>query len=390
MDNSIIDALEANGIKMVSQEDVLASQSGQPAQNNNDGDQGGQDGSQVGGQDGGQDGGQAALQNSSGDQNGSQDTGSTDNGSDNDRIVYTPADNTDAGQQAASEDEPSEEEVRSFVNEYLQGTLGMTLEQISTSGQPTVDETLKPIIEFVNKTGRSPEEWFIFQQMDPSKMDDVTVLKMELMRDFPDLSPQDVQLMVESKYKVGDEMVEERERKLLDLQMKMDSQKARKAISELRDGYQIPKKNDQAQTQQRIVNDTFLAEATAEIESLEGIDFEIGGKTFTFGLNNSTKSLLKQKTAQVDDYMKQYQTSDGKFNYELFSVHQTVLSNIDEIVKAIYNQGISDGQRAVVKNAGNVGASTPASGARQQTVSQLEEQISQIIGNNSGMMTIKI
>lgn len=307
------------------------------------------------------------------------------------RVVYTQQEEGAAAAPAGgASEEPSQEEVQQFVNSYLQESLGMTLEDIRSAKAPEIDESIKPILDFVQKTGRSPEEWFIFQQMDPSKMDDVAVLKMDLMKEYPDLNPEDVQLMIENKYKIGDEMIEDRERKLLDLQIKMDSKKARQSISEMRDGYIVPKK-EQASSQQtqQIVNDKWLQEAAEEIESLEGIDFEIGEKTFTFGLSNSSKERLKSKSAQIDGYLDQYKTADGRFNHEIFNVHQAVIGNIGEIVKSVYNQGISDGQRNVVNQSANVDASNPRQGSGSPSVSPLEEQISRVIGESSKMMTVK-
>lgn len=389
MDNNLIQALEEGGVKFLTPEEIEAAQSadgGSGDQNTegSDQDQGGQQQSQQSGDDGGGNG------------DGSSDGAGDDDG----HVFYTPADEDgsgagDSGQSpSGGEGEPSEEEVRSFVNEYIQESLGMTLEEIQSlkSSPAAVDESIKPILDFVQKTGRSPEEWFVFQQMDPSKMDDQTVLKMDLMKDFPDLSPEEAQMLIESKYKIGDEMVEDRERKLLDVQLKMDSQKARKSISELRDAYTVPKNSDtKAATPAatKIANDTWLKEAEAEIEALEGVDFEIGDKTFTFGLNGSAKNNLKSKSAQIDNYLQQYQTSDGRFNHELFNVHQVVLSNIDEIVKAVYNQGISDGQRKLVSGSANVGSTTPKSGSGVQKVTALEEQIAKQLGGDSGMMRIK-
>jgi hypothetical protein len=43
----------------------------------------------------------------------------------------------------------------------------------------------------------------------------------------------------------------------------------------------------------------------------------------------------------------------------MLNAHRAVIDNIDEIVKNIYNQGLSDGQRKLVEKAANVDATSP-------------------------------
>lgn len=389
-------SLEEGGFKFLSQEDVINAQ----AEGQSQGQEGEGDNADNG-VDQGQEGGNQEVDaqgEGQGDQAAQGDPAQVEQKQepqgDPNRVVYTPAEEPDGQQQGSQGDQGgddlSPEEISAFVDNYLQESLGMTLEQIGKS-KPAVDERIQPILDFIEKTGRGPEEWFLYQQMDPTKMDDKTVLTMEIMAQYPDLDRSEVQLMLESKYKIDDDLLDDRERKVLDLQMKMDANKARKSISEMRDGYTLPKESGKQtpSAPQGIVNDRFLSEAYSEIEALEGIDFEIGEKTFTFGLNNSTKNALKGKNAQIDAYLDQYKAQDGSWNHELFNVHQTVLSNIDEIVKAVYNQGISDGQRKVVTGAANIDNSSPKQGQGNQSVSKLEEQITQILGGSNQMMTIK-
>jgi hypothetical protein len=388
--NAIKEELEAGGLKFVdSPGDTSQADGSAQNQDLGDGQAAQQDQGAVNAQvDAGEDARtQTADTNSS--------TTDTEAHDDSTRVTYTPPEPT--GDDPATDNgydntEPTQEEVRSFVNSYLQESVGLTLEELAEKTQTQVDERLKPILDFMEKTGRDPQDWFVYQQADPANMDDVAVLRMQIMSEYPELSVADVQMMVESKYKLDDELLEDRERRLLDLQLKMDAKKARTEISSMREAYMIPKEGASRQAQARpsgIANQEWIEQAYSEVEQLEGIDFEIGDKTFTFGLNNSTKGMLKSKNAQVDSYLDQYRTSDGDWDHETFNVHQAVISNIDEIVKAVYNQGISDGQRNVVQSAANVGTSSPTGGRSSDSVSKLEEQISQILGSNNQMMTIK-
>jgi len=388
--NVIKEELEAGGLKFVDAPTDISQADGS-AQNQDLGD--GQDAQQAQATTDDQAAQTADVSDQATDTNSS--TGTTEVQDDSTRVTYTPpepAEDASASLPTNDAAEPTQEEVRNFVNSYLQESVGLSLEELAEKTQPQVDERLKPILDFMEKTGRDPQDWFVYQQADPANMDDVAVLRMQIMSEYPELSVADVQMMVESKYKLDDELLEDRERRLLDLQLKMDAKKARTEISSMREAYMIPKEGAVRQEQARpsgIVNQDWIEQAYSEVEQLEGIDFEIGDKTFTFGLNNSTKGMLKSKNAQVDSYLDQYRTSNGDWDHETFNVHQAVISNIDEIVKAVYNQGISDGQRNVVQSAANVGTSSPTGGRSSDSVSKLEEQISQILGANNQMMTIK-
>ena len=47
--------------------------------------------------------------------------------------------------------------------------------------ETVLDERLEAIMDFVEETGRSPEDWFIYQQLNPSEMDDVTAIQVQMV-----------------------------------------------------------------------------------------------------------------------------------------------------------------------------------------------------------------
>jgi uncharacterized protein YqfA (UPF0365 family) len=66
----------------------------------------------------------------------------------------------------------------------------------------------------------------------------------------------------------------------------------------------------------------------------------------------------------------------------MLNAHRAVLDNIDEIAKAIYNQGLSDGQRKLVEKTANVDVSGPAP-ANQQNTNSVYEQVMNALGNDT-------
>ena len=70
-------------------------------------------------------------------------------------------------------------------------------------------------------------------------------------------------------------------------------------------------------------------------------------------------------------------------------MHRAVVDNIDEIVKAVYSQGLSDGQRKVVQNVANVQSMVPQTAGPGGQQSTLAQQIEGILSQQDSMMRIK-
>ena len=310
--------------------------------------------------------------------------------SDENRYVYRQQD-TDDNQ--TSNDELTDEEINQFVNTYLQEQVGLDLDSIlARLEQPaTIDERLEPILKFVQETGRDPQDWFLYQSLNPSEMDDLSVVKLQMQNDFPDLSRDDIDMLVSAKYKTDGEFLDEKEQKMATLQLKIDAGNARKQIEGLRSNYLKPVERTAEQEPQveSFVDEQWVSTMMQEADALDGIDFELPGeKVFTFGIGDKYRESLKSKNANLESYFDQYVDRDGNWNHEQFNMHRTVVDNIDEIVKAVYQQGMSDGQRKVVETAANVKVNTPNVG-NVQPGNNVEEQLRQIIGESDSMMRFR-
>ena len=310
--------------------------------------------------------------------------------SDENRYVYRQQD-TDDNQ--TSNDELTDEEINQFVNTYLQEQVGLDLDSIlARLEQPaTIDERLEPILKFVQETGRDPQDWFLYQSINPSEMDDLSVVKLQMQNDFPDLSRDDIDMLVSAKYKTDGEFLDEKEQKMATLQLKIDAGNARKQIEGLRSNYLKPVERTAEQEPQveSFVDEQWVSTMKQEADALDGIDFELPGeKVFTFGIGDKYRESLKSKNANLESYFDQYVDRDGNWNHEQFNMHRTVVDNIDEIVRAVYQQGMSDGQRRVVETAANVKVNTPNVG-NVQPGNNVEEQLRQIIGESDSMMRFR-
>jgi len=286
----------------------------------------------------------------------------------------------------------TQQDVEGAVLGFLSERLGRQVQSFDEIAQPrALDERIETIARFVEETGRRPEDWFAYQRLNTSEMDDMTAIRVQMSADNPSLSGEEVNLLVQSKYRTSSEASEE-DKRLVQLQMKMDGQKAKAAIEELRQGYKAPEVQEQpAAEPERLVDEAWVYEMAQNVDALQGLEFDLGGdKTFTFGMDDQYRQQLKYKNANLENYFDPYVREDGSWDFDLLSSHRTVVDNIDKIVQAAYRQGMSEGQRGVVQNAANVHTQSPNDSAGQQNSNPLGEQVKQILQRNRSTMTFNI
>ena len=283
-------------------------------------------------------------------------------------------------------------DVEGAVLGFLSERLGREVQSFEDIAQPRqLDERIETIARFVEETGRRPEDWFAYQRLNTSEMDDMTAIRVQMSADNPSLSSEEINLLVQSKYRTSAEASEE-DKRLVQLQMKMDGQKAKAAIEDLRQGYKAPEVQEQpAAEPERLVDEAWVYEMAQNVDALQGLEFDLGNdKTFTFGMDDAYRQHLKYKNANLENYFDPYVREDGSWDFDLLSSHRTVVDNIDKIVQAAYRQGMSEGQRGVVQNAANVQTQSPNDSAGQQNSNPLGEQVKQILQRNRSTMTFNI
>jgi len=291
------------------------------------------------------------------------------------------------------EPEMSEQEFEAAIASYVSERLGVSvdsLEQLAAfleaQQTPSIDERVKAIADFVEETGRDPYDWFRYQSINPSEMDDLSAVKMQLAVDYPNLSNEDINLLVASKYKVDEDIYSDDEVRLAKIQLKIDADKAKRDIDKLRENYRMPvKREEPAQTEvQSPIDENWIRTMSQEVDSLEALTFQLGDQEFNFGLNDQYKSSLKDKNARLDEFFDQYVDESGSWDFETLNAHRALLDNIDEIASAIYKQGLSDGQRKLVETAANVDVTSPRV-AETKNADSVAAQIFNYLNSNDGL-----
>jgi hypothetical protein len=291
------------------------------------------------------------------------------------------------------EPEMSEQEFEAAIASYVSERLGVSVDSIEqlaafleAQQAPSIDERVKAIADFVEETGRDPYDWFRYQSINPSEMDDLSAVKMQLAVDYPNLSNEDINLLVASKYKVDEDIFSDDEVRLAKIQLKIDADKAKRDIETLRENYRMPVKQEEPQEYevQSPIDENWVRTMSQEVDALEALTFDLNGQEFNFGLNDQYKSSLKDKNARLDEFFDQYVDESGSWDFETLNAHRALLDNIDEIASAIYKQGLSDGQRNLVEKAANVDVTSPRV-AESKNADSVAAQIFNYLNGNDGL-----
>ena len=296
-------------------------------------------------------------------------------------------------QEQVENTQDSEEDIDGQIFEYLSERLGRKVGSFDDLSQAEekgydLDDRVKGIVDFVEKTNRSPEDWFRYQALDSSEMDDTTAIKVDMASQYPNLSNEEIDILINDKYKTNPELYDEEQVRLGNLQLKIDAQNARETIEEIRETYALPDVED-SDVGNDIVTDQWIEAMARETEALEGLKFDLGnGKSFSYGLDDNYRQQLIDKNVRLDEFFDPYVDDEGNWDYDSLNSHRALIDNIDAIVASAYKQGMGDGQRGLVDRAANVSSSTPES--RPEQASPVAEQLQNIFANNRSKMTFKI
>ena len=103
-----------------------------------------------------------------------------------------------------------------------------------------MDERVAAIAQFVEETGRNPQDWFTYQSLNTSEMDDVTAVRVQLATDNPSLTAGELSMLMSNKYKMNPDVHTEDEVAYYKLQLKMDANQAKSSIEKMRESYKAP------------------------------------------------------------------------------------------------------------------------------------------------------
>ena len=297
----------------------------------------------------------------------------------------TPVEETEVKDTPVVEQEVKEEEQTSVVeeitNEEVEEQTEELQEQVEEAVQEAQDtseplpENIQKVVDFMNETGGSLEEYVRLNQ-DYSKKDDKSLLKEYYKQTKPHLNDDEIGFLMEDNFEYDEEVDEERDikRKKLALKEQVASAKSHldglksKYYEEIKAGSRLAPEqkkaidffnryNQEAETTQKVVQEqqTNFLNKTNEVfnDKFKGFEYNIGEKKFRFNVKDSDK--VKNDQSDINNFIKKFldkneNMSDAKgYHKSLFTAN-----NPDAVAKHFYEQGKADAIKDSIAKSKNI------------------------------------
>jgi hypothetical protein len=186
-------------------------------------------------------------------------------------------------------------------------------------------------------------------------MSNEDVMRLTLKQENPELSMDEVNVLIESKYKLGKDKHSDAEKTLGKIELKKDVANARKSLIEMQEKYRMPVTNNDNSAEQETAQRDWVNNMSSEVDEVESITFDINdsGEQFTFALTDDHRKGLVDVNSNLNDFFNQYIGDNGDWNFDKLNTDMFVLSNFQDIIRSVANQYRSKGTEQVVKDIKN-------------------------------------
>mgnify|MGYP003676579425 CR=1 FL=1 len=305
--------------------------------------------------------------------------------------------NNESNDQSSSEDEirdnldKTRKEFLRFVNDQFETNFD-SMDSLKTTlrGQKTsfANEQIEKMNTFVNETGRTIADYIRTQAIDYSKMSNEDVMRLSMKQNNPELTMDEVNVLMESKYKLSKDKNSEADQTLGKIEMKKDVSKARKELIDIQNKYKMPiEEKGMSAEQEESIRSEWVENMSKEVDDVESITFDINdnGEQFTFELNEDHRNDLMESNSNLNGYFDRYVDDEGGWDFDKLNMDMIILNNFQDIVRSVANQYRSKGTEQVVRDIKNPSFNNEARQAtgNEKSVQQTIEDI--IFGENEGL-----
>lgn len=273
-----------------------------------------------------------------------------------------------------AKDEPKKEAPVLISDEqhlkYLSEKLGREIKSLSdltpaeTKNPLDSDPYLKGLADWREKTGRPIEDWIKFQK-DYTKVSDEQVAREFLQLQYPELTPEEINLEVNRKYLSSEDDFDD-DKAIKNLELKKIASLGRKELQklvsdlgnptpanytpEVQQDLEIAKQYKTLVKQNEDANKQYSQNIVSKASELKSIKLELADDvSLDFKLpEGSDKSLVNHI-----NYAPSWKTEDGGWNHEAIVRDAAIISNFQSMLKLAYEQGKSSGADSIIKEAKN-------------------------------------
>jgi hypothetical protein len=279
--------------------------------------------------------------------------------------------------EVATEENNEEEIAENPVVTVVEGTViqEQTTEPIKEVEKPVLPENLQKVVEFMEETGGSIED-YVKLNTDYSKLDEDVLIMEHIAATNPDLSPDDIAFLMEDKYDFDEEYDDAKDIKRKQLAKKAAVKEAKQYLEGLKSKYyQEIKSTSRLTPEQREAVEFFnrykeeneavmqLAEKqkqvfqqkTEEVFSNEfnGFDFKVGDKAYKLNVKNLSE--VKNTQADISNFVKKFLSEDNTMK-DAKGYHKGLFAamNPDLVAQHFYEQGKADAIKETMERSKNI------------------------------------
>lgn len=236
-------------------------------------------------------------------------------------------------------------------NEELREQL---LNKFGVSKDPFANEQVAQLNKFIQETGRSVDDYYRIQSLNTENMDVKTAVMASLALDNPEMSSEELNLLFEDTYKTNEDEYSTREMQIGQVKLKQDGAKALNRLNELKSEWSKPLPKQDPQAPQEYLPSNFGDTFKNEVSDIASFEFDLNDKGEKFEYKIDDKYAESVQPVNPQDPLSRYRNQNGQIDAYQMAEEQALIDNIDSIIKSVYQQGFSKGQKTTVVDKKNL------------------------------------
>jgi hypothetical protein len=304
---------------------------------------------------------------------------------DSDAVIEKPKDSGDS-EKVVEEVRGAEEKLESPIQEITEEELDEKTMELYEEAEEAVKETVKQgtplpeniqsLVDFMNETGGTMED-YVRLNHDYSKIDDQSLVTEFYKASKPHLNSEEINFLMEDKFKYDEEIDEPRDIKKKQLAFKEEVAKARKELDAMKDKYyqEIKLRPGVTQDQQKALDfynryneqqgvaekqQQDFANTTKQHfnEEFKGFNFSLGEKKFRYKPQNPSE--VGKSQTDINNWLTNFIDKEGNVT-DVSGYHKALYAamNADKIANHFYEQGRADGVKNVIDSSKNLSNDKP-------------------------------
>ena len=235
---------------------------------------------------------------------------------------------------------------------------------------------IQALVDFMSETGGTMED-YVRLNHDYSKIDDQALITEFYKASKPHLNLEEINFLMEDKFKYDEEIDEPRDIKKKQLAFKEEVAKARKELEAMKDKYyqEIKLKPGTTQEQQQALDFFNRYNEQQEVagkqqedfknktqklfsNEFKGFDFSLGEKKFRYKIQNPKQ--VGESQTNINNFINKFIDDQGNVT-DPSGYHKALYAamNADKIANHFYEQGKADGIKGVVDSSKNLSSDKP-------------------------------